>query len=129
MAHSIKQSFKVATTLAAQRIVGGGTVSNTVVYPTGGQVLPVGVTLDTVKDTNQAIPVAMPGSIVEVFCNDTISAWGLVASDTSGRAIPYVLSATTTAGLADCYVGQLVSDAVAATGTIAKILIAPGFAK
>lgn len=129
MSHSVKQSFKVAATLAAQRFVAMNGTANTVAYPTGEQILPVGVTLDTVKALNQAIPVAMPGSIVEVYCNDTITAGAPVASDTSGRAIPYVLSATTTAGLADCYAGHLVGAAVAATGTIAKILIAPGFAK
>lgn len=120
-------SFKVASTLAAQRIV-GVSAANTVAYPTSAQVLPIGVTVDTVKDTNQAIPVAMPGERAKVLFNDTVAAAGLVASDTSGRAIPFTLANTTTAlTLASAYAGILLGSAVAATNTVAEILIAPGY--
>ena len=121
------QSFKVASTLAAQRIV-GISAADTVGYPASNQVLPVGITADTVKDTNQAIPVAMPGEIAKLYFNDTVSAAALVASDSSGRGVPFTLANTTTAlTLASAYVGILVGDAVAATATIANVLIAPGF--
>ena len=121
------QSFKVATSLSAQRIV-AITAAETVGYPANNQALPVGVTADTVLDTTQAIPVYMPGSIVKVFFNDTVGAAGLVSSDSAGRAVPFTLGNTTTAlTLASAYVGVLVGAAVAATGTIANILIAPGF--
>ena len=121
------QSFKVATTLAAQRIV-AITAADTVGYPANNQALPIGITKDTVKDTNQAIPVAMPGEIAKLYFNDTVGAAGLVSSDSSGRGIPFSLANTTTAlTLASAYVGVLVGAAVAVTATIANVLIAPGF--
>jgi hypothetical protein len=121
------QSFKVATTLAAQRIV-AVTAADTVGYPASNQALPIGITLDTVKDTNQHIPVSMPGEIAKLYFNDTVSAAGLVSSDSSGRGVPFTLANTTTAlTLASAYVGVLVGAAVAATATVANVLIAPGF--
>jgi len=122
-------SFKVATTLAAQRIV-GISAANTVAYPASNQVLPIGVTIDTVTDTNQSIPVAISGERAKVYFNDTVSAAGLVASDSSGRAIPFTLANTTTAlTLASAFVGILLGDAVAATATVAEILISPSFGR
>jgi len=121
------QSFKVASTLSAQRIV-AITAAETVGYPASNQALPIGITADTVLDTTQAIPVYTPGSIVKLYFNDTVSAAGLVSSDSSGRGVPFTLANTTTAlTLASAYVGVLVGAAVAATGTIANVLIAPGF--
>lgn len=122
-------SFKVLTTLAAQRVVVIGT-ANTVQYPAAaaGSELLAGITKDTVLDTTGAIPVAGPGEIAELYFNDTVSAAGLVGSDTSGRGVPFSLAATSTAISAPAaYLGVLVDAAVAATGTIAKVLIAPGF--
>lgn len=119
-------SFKVASTLAAQRIV-AVSAADTVGYPGNNQTLPIGITVDTVKDTNQAIPVQC-GGIAKLYFNDTVAAAGLVASDSSGRGVPFTLAATTTAlTLASAYVGVLVGAAVAATGTIADVFIAPGF--
>lgn len=120
-------SFKVATTLAAQRIV-AVSAANTVAYPANNQALPIGITLDSVKDTNQAIPVAMPGERAQLYFNDTVAAAALVSSDSSGRGIPFSLANTTTAlTLASAYVGVLLGAAVAATATVAEVLIAPGF--
>lgn len=122
------QSFKVAATLAAQRIVALTGTANTAGYPENNQRLPIGITLDTVNDTNQHIPVAMPGEIAKLYFNDTVSSGGLVAADSSGRGVPFTLANTTTAlTLASAYAGILVDDAVAATGTIANVLIAPGY--
>ncbi len=119
------QSYGVGSTLAAQRIV-AITAANTVGYPSSVGVLPVGVTLDTVKDTTQAIPVAHNG-IAKVYFNDTVAAAGLVASDSSGRGVPFTFAATSTAISAPaCFVGVLLGAAVAATGTIADVLIIPG---
>ncbi len=121
------QSFKVASTLAAQRIV-YLSAANTVAYPTGNTQLPVGITMDTVKDTTNAIPVAMRGEQAKLLFNDTVAAGGLVQSDSSGRGVPFTLANTTTAlTLASAYVGNLVDAAVAATGTIARVLIGPGY--
>lgn len=121
------QSFKVASTLAAQRIV-AITAADTVGYPASNQVLPIGITKDTVKDVTQAIPVAGPGEIAKLYFNDTVAAAGLVSSDSSGQGIPFTLANTTTAlTLASAYVGVLVGAAVAATGTIAQVYICPGF--
>ena len=120
-------SFKVATTLAAYRIV-AISAANTVAYPSGSTVLPIGVTLDTVKDTNQAIPVAVAGSIAKVEFNGNVSAGGLVASETDGRGTAFTLASTTTAlTLSAAYVGILVGATVAASGTVADVFIMPGY--
>lgn len=120
-------SFKVATTLAAYRVV-AVSAAHTVAYPTSNQVLPIGVTVDTVLDTNQAIPVAMGGERAKLYFNDTVGAGALVGSDSSGRGVPFTLANTTTAlTLASAYVGILLGADVASTATIAEILIAPGF--
>lgn len=123
------QSFKVAATLAAQRFVSAlSSTANTVEYPPNNQSIPLGITIDTVKDTNQAIAVAMPGEITKLYFNDTVTSGKLVASDTSGRGIPFALADTTSAlTLASAYGGILVGPTVALTGTIANVLIKPGF--
>lgn len=122
----IVHSFKVASTLTAERIV-AVTAANTVGYPANNQALPIGITIDDVKDTSQAIPVAMVGSRANLYFNDTVAAAGLVQSDSSGRGVPFSLAATTTAlTLASAYVGVLLGAAVAATGTIAEVLVMPG---
>ena len=122
-------SFKVAATLAAQRVVAGVTASAmTVQYPGSNQNIPIGITKDTVLDTNEAIPVACVGEIAELYFNDTCGANELVASDSSGRGVPFTLANTTTAlTLASAFVGINIGSAVAATGTVSKVLIMPGF--
>jgi hypothetical protein len=128
MSGHIVQSFKAASTLSAYRAVALNGTANTVAYPTSNQVLPIGVTLDTVKDTTQGIPVAVSGSRVKLYFNDTVASGALVASDSSGRGVPFTLANTTTAlTLASAYLGVLVGAAVAATGTIADVLVCPGF--
>lgn len=121
-------SFKVLTTLAAQRIVSLDTsAANTVVYPPNRQTAYMGITIDTVKDTINAIPVQTEG-IAKLLFNDTVAAGGLVAADTNGRGIPATLANTSASlTLAAAYIGNLVGDAVAATGTIAPVNINPGF--
>ena len=114
------QSFDVGSTLSAKRVVAVD-AANQVGYPGAATTLPIGVTIDDVTETNQAIAVAGPGSIVELLFNDTVSAAGLVAADTSGRGIPNPGTVTS------AYVGVLVGAAVAATGTVAKVLVQPGF--
>jgi hypothetical protein len=114
------ESFKVATTLSAQRIV-YPSAANTVAYLNTVTSLPCGVTIDTVDDTTQAIPVQLDGRAYILF-NDTVAAGGLVTADSNGRGVPF--SAVTAA---TAYVGQLIGNAVAATGTIAEVLINPGY--
>lgn len=126
MAGPLTLSFRCATTLSAQRIV-AISAANTVAYPANNQALPIGVTIDTVKDTTASIPVQVQG-IAKLYFNDTVSAAGVVSSDSSGRGIPFVLANTTTAlTLASAFLGVLVGPAVAATGTIADVLIMPGY--
>lgn len=119
-------SFKVATTLAAQRIVAKSTsTAFTVAYPEASDVLPYGVTLDTVLDTNQAIPVKISGE-AKVLFNDTVACGALVASDTSGRGIPFTPGNTTAAlTVPTGVIGTLIDTSVDATGTVAKVLINP----
>lgn len=122
------QSFAVDATIAAQRFVALTGTANTVGYPENNQRLPAGITIDTVKDATQAIPVALSGEIAKLLFNDTVAAGALVSSDSSGRGIPFSLADTTTAlTLASAYGGILVDSAVALTATIAKVLIRPGY--
>ena len=121
MSHNI-ESFKVASTLAAFRIVGMGPTAETVVYPTATSTPILGVSIDTVLDTTSALPVKTHG-LQKVTFNDTVAAAGLVTADTNGNAVPY-----TAATAASWYVGVLVGAAVTATGTVANIMIMPGYA-
>lgn len=126
MSARLTESFAVASTISAQRGV-AITAANTVGYPSNGQTLPIGVTTDTVLDTTGAIPVQVAGR-AKLYFNDTVSAAGLVALDSSGRGVPFTLANTTTAlTLASAYIGPLIGAAVATTGTIAEVMIAPGF--
>jgi hypothetical protein len=115
-------SFKVATTLAAYRIVTNLTgTANSVKYPAAATERPLGVTVDTVLDTVNAIPVKVAG-IAKVQFNDTITSGQMVAADSSGLGVKHV---DTTAG--SYVVGVLVGPTVALTGTIAEVLIQPHF--
>lgn len=123
MASNSPLSFQVITTLLAYRIVQIGTAAaNQVIYPAASTNMPIGVTLDTVKDTTDSIPIAAVGNIAKVFFNDTCTTGQYVAADTSGRGIP--IGTLVTAGSA--YIGILVGPSVSSTGTIANVLIQPG---
>jgi len=117
-------SLKVATTLLAYRIVTHTTgTANMVKYPATTAECPIGVTTDTVLDTTSAIPVAFSG-IAKVYFVDSCSSGQFVASDSTGRAVPYV---GLTAGM---YVlGTLVGPKVEDTGTIGEVLINPMWIK
>lgn len=116
-------SFKVASTLAAQRVV-YVSAANTVAYFPGltTTIAPIGVTDDTVDDTTSAIPVKLAGERAKLYFNDTVSAGALVTADSSGRGVPF--TAVTAPG---AFIGILLGSAVSATGTIAEILVQPGF--
>lgn len=122
-------TFKVASTLAAQRIVAMTSTAYTVGYPADAKALPLGITKDNVKDTTTGVPVACVGERAKLYMNETMAAGGLVGSDTSGRGIPRTLVAQTTSAASTtvAYVGVLLGPAVALTGTIGEILIQPGF--
>ena len=122
MSHIAPISMKVQTTLAANRIVALVTgTANTVKYPAAASEVAIGVTADTVLDTTGSIPVYI-GGIAKIYFNDTCAAGGLVAADSSGRAVPHV---NVTAG--SYVIGSLIGPTVAATGTIAEVLIQPIF--
>lgn len=126
MSGALVLSYKVLTTLSAWRVVAAvsGT-ANTVQYPEATSKLPLGVTIDDVKDTTSSIPVQCNG-IAKLFFNDTVTSGLLVAFDTSGRGIPFTPGVTTTSlTLATGVIGTLVGPTVAATGTIADIQINP----
>lgn len=122
MSHIAPISMKVQSTLSAYRIVTmlTGTAS-TVKVPASASELPVGITTNTVLDTTGAIPVAFAG-IQKLFFNDTVTSGSYVAADSSGRGIPHV---NVTAG--SFVIGVLIGATVAATGTIADVLIYPHF--
>jgi len=121
-------SFKVASTLLAYRVVAMNGTANTVGYPANAQTLPVGVTIDTVKDITQAIPVAGPGSIARLYFNDSVSSGGLVQSDSSGRGVALAHPDTATSStLSAAYVGVLIDAKVNSTATVADVFVMPGF--
>lgn len=120
MSHIAPISMKVQTTLAAYRIVTNLTATaNTVKYPAAISEMMIGITTDTVLDTTGSIPVAFTG-IQKCYFNDTCTTGGHVTADSSGRAVPYV---NNTAG--GYVIGTLIGPTVAATGTIADVLIQP----
>jgi len=126
MSGNLVHSYKVSTTLTAYRVVAAvsGT-ANTVQYPESTQKLPLGITIDDVKDTNQAIPVQVNG-IAKLYFNDTVTSGQLVAFDTSGRGIPFSPALTSTGlTLPTGVIGTLVDATVAATATIAQVAIFP----
>lgn len=122
------QSFKVQATLSAYRIVSAvSSTANTVGYlpTTTAQVVPLGVTIDTVKDTNQAIPVQMDG-IAKVYMNEAVVSGKLVASDSEGRGIAFTPASTSTGlTLPTGVIGTLVGPTVGGTGTLADVAIHP----
>jgi len=124
MAHIAPISMKVNATISAYRIVTALTgTANTVKVPASASELPMGITLDTVLDTTASIPVASgAGSIAKLYFNDTVTSGSYVASDSSGRGVPH---ANVTAG--SFVIGVLIGASVAATGTIADVLINPHF--
>lgn len=125
MSGPLVNSFKVAATLASQRVVCGNGTQNTVGYPAATSKLPFGVTVDDVKDTNQAIPVQQTG-IAKVVFNDTCASGAQVGFDTNGYAVPVTLgAAATTTGAILGILGTLVGPSVAATGTVAEVLLQP----
>ena len=113
-------SFRVLTTLSAQRVVEMNGTANTVALCTSSSLFPVGITLDTVRDTSGAISVAVAG-IAKLYFNDTVTSGGLVGVDDNGMGVPFTAATVTAA-----YVGVLIGPAVAATGTIADVLVRPG---
>lgn len=122
MSHIAPISMKVQTTLSAYRIVTMLTsTANTVKVPASASELPIGITVDTVLDTTSSIPVAFSG-IQKLYFNDTVTSGAYVASDSSGRGVPHV---NATAG--SFVIGVLIGATVAATGTIADVLINPHF--
>ena len=119
MSHISPISFIAGDTLNAQRIVGLVATANTVSYATTTATPVLGIT-DNYADSGSSIAVNFAG-IHKLYFNDTVSVGGIVASDSSGRGVPF-----TEATASGWYIGQLVGPAVAATGTIAEVLIMPG---
>ncbi len=114
--------MKVQSTLSAYRIVTYLTgTANTVKVPASAGELPLGITVDTVLDTTASIPVAIAG-IQKLYFNDTVTSGAYVAADSSGRGVPHV---NVTAG--SFVIGVLLGPTIAATGTIADVLINPHF--
>lgn len=122
MSHIPSISMKVNATISAYRIVTYLTAtSNTVKVPASASELPLGITQDTVLDTTGAIPVAIAG-IQKLYFNDTVTSGAYVASDSAGRGVPHV---NVTAG--SFVIGVLIGPTIAATGTIADVVINPHF--
>lgn len=122
MSHIPPISMKVNATISAYRIVTALTgTAQTVKVPASASELPIGITADTVLDTTGSIPVAFSG-IQKLYFNDTVTSGAYVASNNAGQGVPHV---NVTAG--SFVIGILVGPSVAATGTIANVLINPHF--
>lgn len=125
-------SFDVLTTLSAYRCVSiVSSTGDTVQYPEADTNMIIGVTLDTVKDTTMAIPVACSG-IAKLYFNDSCAAGQLVKSDSSGRGVAWGTFGATTTAITEtvCYIGVLSGSGLvgaSCTGTIADVLVMPGF--
>mgnify|MGYP001289331309 CR=1 FL=1 len=115
-------SFKAGSTLAAARGVTLATgTAQTVKYPAAYTEAPIGITQDTILDTNQAIGVLTEGPADLEFAS-TVTAGELVAIDSTGKGVKHT---DTTAG--SFVIGKLISPLIAITGTIGKVLIQPHF--
>lgn len=122
MSHIPPISMKASTTISAYRIVTALTsTANTVKVPASASEVPIGISQDTVLDTGAALPIAVAG-ISKLTFNDTVTTGSFVASDSAGRGVPHV---NVTAG--SYVIGVLIGPTVAATGTIADVLIQPMF--
>ncbi len=120
MSHIPPISMKVATTLAAYRVVTHTTATaNMVKYPASVAEMPIGITTDTVLDTTGSIPVAISG-VQKLTFIDSCESGCLVACDSTGQGIAYT---NNTAG--GYVIGTLVGPKVNTTGTIAEVLINP----
>lgn len=125
MSGRLVESFDVLTTLTSQRVVMHNSTAHTCLYPDTTGVLPLGITIDDVKETTSSIPVQVNGK-AKLYFNDTVTCGQLVGFDTSGRGVPFTPAATSTGlTLAVGVIGTLVDASVAATGTVAQVLINP----
>lgn len=122
MSHIPPISMRVNATIAAYRIVTALTgTAQTVKVPASASEIPLGITTDTVLDTTTAIPIAIAG-IQKLYFNDTVTSGAYVASNNAGQGVPHV---NVTAG--SFVIGILIGPSVAATGTVADVLINPHF--
>ena len=122
MSHIAPISMRANATIAAYRIVTALTgTANTVKVPASASEFPIGITQNTILDTTAAIPVNISG-ISPLYFNDTVTSGAYVASNNAGQGVPHV---NVTAG--SFVIGILVGPTVAATGTIADVLINPHF--
>ncbi len=118
MSHIAPISFKVTATIPAYRIVTAVTATaNTVKVAAANTDCPLGVTMDTVLDTNCAIPVQCYG-IAKVYFVDSCASGALVSTDSSGRAIAFAAVST-----GSYCIGTLIGPKVEDTGTIADVLL------
>lgn len=122
MSHITPISMRANATIAAYRIVTALTgTAQTVKVPASTSEIPVGITANTILDNTTSIPVAIAG-IQKLYFNDTVTSGSYVASNNAGQGVPHV---NTTAG--SFVIGILIGPSVAATGTIADVLINPHF--
>lgn len=122
MSHIAPISMKASTTISAYRIVTCLTsTAETVKVPASAVERPIGITADTVLDTGLSIPIIIAGK-AKLYFNDTVTSGNMVASNNAGQGVPHV---DTTAG--SYIIGVLLGPTVAATGTIAEVLVQPHF--
>ncbi len=122
MSHIAPISMKVAATLTAFRGVTcttstGGDIAK---YPASAAERPVGITNNDVTDITQAIPVIIAG-IAKLEFASAVTSGNLVALNSVGQGVAHT---DVTAG--SYYVGTLLGP-TAVTGTIADVLVNPGF--
>ena len=122
MSHIAPVSFKTAATIPAYRIVTMSTsTANTIKLPASAAEVALGISTDTNVTVGDAIPVAIAG-IQKLEFNDTVTSGKFVASNNACQGVPHV---DVTAG--SYVIGMLIGPTIAATGTIADVLIQPMF--
>lgn len=122
-------SFKIADTITANRAV-YISASNTVAVLNTTTSMPIGITVESRGYTATGVAVACTGEIARLYFNDSCTATQLVGVDNSGRGIGITYGLTSTAiSVTAAYIGVLVDGKVNATGTLARVLIQPGFAR
>ena len=121
MSHIAPISMKVQATLASYRIVTCVTsTANTCKYPASASERPIGITADTVLDTTGSIPVISYG-IAKLEFASAVTSGNMVAANSSGQGVAHT---DVTAG---SYIVGVLLGITAVTGSVAEILVQPGF--
>jgi len=101
-AYSRKETFKIAAnalTSTCQFYIAELTAEKTAGVCSSAGAQPIGVIISQ-NDSNTKAQTLITSGIARVYANDTITAGAVVATDASGRAIPFATTSSNILGLA-----------------------------